>query len=204
MTDPVWRVPDEGPLVRESAATGDATSERSAKFAGVFASEDAFRAFYELALPRIFGYLVPRCGGDRSVAEELAQQTFTEAVRERAAFDGRSDPLTWLTAIARHKLADHYRRLDNEERRRLRLVVKEIAADKEGRAWRGIDEREAIVGALAALPALQRAVLVLHYADGLSVREIGGELGKSESSVESLMTRAREAFRRSYGDPTDG
>ena len=40
-------------------------------------------------------------------------------------------------------------------------------------------------------------------ADGLSVREIGSELGKSESSIESLMTRARDAFRRSYGEPTD-
>ena len=187
----------------ESAATGDATSERSAKLTEVFASEDEFRAFYERTLPRIFGYLFHRCGGDRSVAEELTQQTFSEAVRQRDAFDGRSDPLTWLTAIARHKLADHYRRLDNDERRRLRLVVKEIAADDEGRAWRRIDERDAIVRALGALPALQQAVLVLHYADGLSVREISGELRKSESSIESLMTRARDAFRRTYGEPTD-
>lgn len=189
--------------MRESTATGDATSERSAKLAEIFASQDEFRAFYERTLPRIFGYLVHRCGGDRSVAEELTQQTFSAAVKQHGAFDGRADPLTWLTAIARHQLADHYRRLDKEERRRLRLVVKEIAADKEGRAWHRIDEREAIVRALGSLPTLQRAVLVLHYADGLSVREISGELGKSESSIESLMTRARDAFRRSYGEPTD-
>lgn len=186
-----------------SAAVGDATSERSA-LKSVFASEDAFRAFYERTLPRIFGYLLHRCGGDRSVAEEITQQAFTEAVRQRDAFDGRSDAVTWLTAIARHKMADHYRRLDKEERRRLRLVVKEIATDSDGRAWQRIDEREAIIAALGTLPALQRAVLVLHYADGLSVREISGEIGKSESSVESLMTRARDAFRRSYGEPTDG
>ena len=189
--------------MKESAATGDATSERSTKLVAAFASEDEFRSFYERTLPRIFGYLFHRCGGDRSVAEELTQQTFIEAIRQRNAFDGRADPLTWLTAIARHKLSDHYRRLDNEERRRLRLVVKEIAADNEGRAWRRTDEREAIVRALGTLPALQRAVLVLHYADGLSVREMSGELGKSESSIESLMTRARDGFRRSYGEPTD-
>lgn len=188
----------------ESTAAGEASSERSAQLVRVFASEDDFRAFYERALPRIFGYLFHRCGGDRSVAEELAQQTFSEAVRQRSTFDGRAEPLTWLTAIAPHKLADHFRRLDKEERRRLRLVVKEIAADDQGRAWQRVDERQAIVSALGTLPALQRAVLVLHYADGLSVREISGELGKSESSIESLMTRARDAFRRSYGEPTDG
>jgi len=189
--------------VSETAATGDVISERSAELVAAFASEGEFRSFYERTLPRIFGYLLHRCGGDRSVAEELTQQTFIEAVRRRESFDGRADPLTWLTAIARHKLADHYRRLDSEERRRLRLVVKEIAEDNEGRAWQRTDEREAIVSALGTLPALQRAVLVLHYADGLSVREISGELGKSESSIESLMTRARDAFRRSYGEPTD-
>jgi RNA polymerase sigma-70 factor (ECF subfamily) len=189
--------------VSESAAASDMRTERSAQLDAVFASEDAFRAFYEKSLPRIFGYLFHRCGGDRSVAEELTQQTFSDAVRHRAEFDGRSEPLTWLTAIARHKLADHYRRLASDERRRLRLVVKEIAAADEDRTWRQTDEREAIVRALGALPALHRAVLVLHYADRLSVREVGRQLGRSESSVESLLTRARDAFRRSYGAPTD-
>ncbi len=187
----------------ESAATGDLTSERSADFARVFASEQAFRAFYDRVLPRIYGYLIHRCDGDVSVAEDLTQQTFIEAVKLHHAYDGRADPLTWLTAIARHKLADHYRRRETEERRRLRLVVKEIAADNEDGVWRQIDEREAIMRALATLPTLQRAVLVLHHADSLSVREISGELGKSESSIESLMTRARDAFRRSYVEPTD-
>lgn len=187
----------------ESAAASDPASERSVSLGRVFASESAFRAFYERALPRVFGYVLHRCGGDRSVAEELTQQTFSEAVRQRNTFDGRADPLTWLTAIARHKLADYYRRLDNEERRRIRLVVQEIAADAEGRAWRRTDEREAIIRALGTLPALQRAVLVLHYADGMPIREIGRELGKSESSIESLMTRARDGFRRSYGEPSN-
>lgn len=187
----------------QAAAPSDARSERSDRFAALFASEDEFRIFYDRALPRVFGYVFHRCGGDRSVAEELTQQTFSEAVRKRHTFNGSADPLTWLTAIARHKLADHFRRLDRDEHRRLRLVVREIATAAEDRAWRRTDEREAIVRALATLPALQRAVLVLHYADGLSVREIGVELRKSESSIESLMTRAREAFRRSYEEPTD-
>jgi RNA polymerase sigma-70 factor (ECF subfamily) len=169
--------------VTNPATTGDTATARAGELSAIFATEATFRAFYERALPRIYGYLFHRCGGDRSVAEELTQQAFSDAVRQRNTFDGRADPLTWLTAIARHKLADHYRRLDREEHRRLRLVVKEIAADREGHAWRRTDEREAIVRALGTLPALQRAVLVLHYADGLSVRDISRELAKSESSI---------------------
>lgn len=187
----------------EAAATRDSTAQRVEELAAAFGSEAAFRAFYERALPRIYGYLLPRCGGDRSVAEELTQQTFAAAVREHRAFDGRADPLTWLTGIARHKLADHFRRLDREEHRRLRLVVREITSEANALAWQRLDERESILRALRGLPALQRAVLVFHYADGLPVREIARRLGKSESATESLMTRAREGFRRAYGDPTD-
>ncbi|KRT63161.1 MAG: ECF subfamily RNA polymerase sigma-24 factor [Chloroflexi bacterium CSP1-4] len=81
--------------------------------------------------------------------------------------------------------------------------MREITSEADALAWQRLDEREAILRALHGLPALQRAVLVFHYADGLPVREIARRLGKSESATESLMTRAREAFRRAYGEPTD-
>lgn len=176
-------------------------ADRAASFASAFASETAFRAFYEQALPRVYGYLVSRCGGDRSAAEELTQETFVAAVRERRSFDGRSDPMTWLIGIARHKLADQFRRREREERRQLRLVVREVAVGSGASAWRAADERTEIVRALGALPTMQRAVLVLHYADGLAVREVAARLGKSEAAIESLMTRARDAFRKVYRGP---
>jgi len=184
--------------VTDSVASEQETAARRNAMAGIFASEASFRAFYALALPKVYAYLYNRSGGDAAVTEELTQQTFVTAVRERARFDGRADPLTWLTAIARHKLADHFRRLDRDERRRMRLVVREITVGSEARAWDRREERDAVVDVLASLSALQRAVLVLHYADGLSVREVGRELEKSESAIESLLTRAREAFRRNY------
>jgi len=184
------------PIASGSLDAGPA--DRAATLAAAFASEGAFRAFYDQALPRVYSYLVSRCGGDRSAAEELTQETFIAAIRERRSFDGRSDPMTWLTGIARHKLADHFRRREREERRRLRLVVREVAVDPDGATWRSADERAEILRALAALPAMQRAVLVLHYADGLPIREMAAQLGKSEAAIESLMSRGREAFRKAY------
>ena len=186
-----------------SVAAEEVTADRRATMAAIFASESSFVTFYERALPRIYGYLYDRCGGDEAVAEELTQQTFVAAVRERSRFDGRADVLTWLTAIARHKLADHYRRLDRDERRHIRLVAREIAVDPQSTAWNASDQREAMLGALAGLPALQRAALVLHYADGLPVRAVAHQLGKSESAIESLMTRAREALRQRFGEQSD-
>ena len=52
--------------------------------------------------------------------------------------------------------------------------------------------------ALAVLPAMQRAVLVLHYMDQLSVREVAHAIGKSEAATASLLARGRDAFRQAY------
>jgi RNA polymerase sigma-70 factor (ECF subfamily) len=179
-------------------------AQRTAEFQACFASEAAFRVFYDRALPRLYGYLVHRCNGDTALAEDLTQSAFSEAIRQRHAYDGRADPVTWLIGIARHKLVDHFRAEEREERRRLSLVVREIDLDRGDGAWRDADERELLVDALGRLTAMQRAVLILHYADGLPVREVAREIGKSESATESLMTRAREALREAYEEASRG
>src|SRR3972149_5001809 len=104
-----------------------ANPDWGSELASTFASGAAFRAFYDRALPRVYGYVYGRCG-DPAVAEELTQLAFTSAVHERARFDGRSDPITWLIGIARHKLAGHYRRVDRGERRRVCLFGREVTA----------------------------------------------------------------------------
>lgn len=62
----------------------------------------------------LFGYAVVRVG-DRDVAEDLVQETFLSAVRGLDDFHGGSQIQTWLFAILRNKIIDHFRR---ENRRR--------------------------------------------------------------------------------------
>src|SRR6185503_3623943 len=83
-----------------------------AEFRRAFENEAMFRGWYDRSLPRVYAYLASRCGGPGPLAEELTQQTFVEAVRSARTFDGRSDPMTWLIAIGRHRLADHFRALE--------------------------------------------------------------------------------------------
>jgi len=165
--------------------------------ADVFASEAEFDAWYAQVLPRVYGYVYSRCGRDAELAEELTQETFVDAIRHRRHFEGRSDPVTWLCAIARHRLADHYRRLDRQERGRARLV-REIDVEGADELER-TDERERIGHVLRGLPALQRAVLVLTALDGLTVRQASVLVGRSERATESLLARARAGFRAAYG-----
>ena len=164
----------------------------------VFATEAEFDAWYAQVLPRVYGYLYARCGHDPDLAEELTQETFVDAIRDRRGFAGRADPVTWLCAIGRHRLADHYRRLDRQERRHARLVreIDVVERDELARS----DDRDRIERALRGLPALQRAVLILTALDGLSVRQTAGLVGKSERATESLLARARAGFRDAYGD----
>jgi RNA polymerase sigma-70 factor (ECF subfamily) len=190
-----------GTSVREAPARRGLEAPVAETLHDAFADEASFDAWYELTLPRVYGYVFARCGRDHDLAEELTQVTFIEAVRHRASFAGRSDPVTWLCSIARHKLADHYRHLDSEERRHLRLVERTRDCDGDGSIdGLPVEEREVITRALATLPALQRAVLVFTALDGLSVREAAALLDRSESATESLLHRARAAFRRAYAE----
>lgn len=186
-------------LSPEVGATNE--TSRKADLTDVFATEPAFRAWYDVAAPRVYAYLHGRCGGDAALAEELTQQTFISAIRSRHGFSGRADVMTWLLTIARSRLVDHYRRRSREERRHLRIVVSEMGRPEhaEETLWRDRDTRDDILAALRALPSEQRAALVLHHVDGLSVREVARHLDRSESAVESLLARARRRFRELYG-----
>ena len=105
------------------AATVD---DRRIEFQAIFEDEERFRSWYDVAARRLYRYLYGRCGGDQALTEELTQQAFLHAVRHRDSYDGRADPITWLIAIGRNVLIDHVRQLAREERRRLRLVLREI------------------------------------------------------------------------------
>jgi RNA polymerase sigma-70 factor (ECF subfamily) len=170
-------------------------------FAAVVRDEARFRDWYDATLPRIYRYLAARCAGDDTLAEELTQQTFVEAIRQRDRFDGRSDVVTWMCAIGRNKLVDHYRRHGRDLRRHERLIADHPQAT-EG-PWRAAEARDAVRAAVAVLPADQRLALLFRYLDGLSVRDVARALGRSEKATESLITRARAGFRRAYGGSSD-
>jgi RNA polymerase sigma-70 factor, ECF subfamily len=169
-------------------------------FEELVANPVRFRLWYDDALPRVYRYLLARCG-DQSLAEEATQEAFVEAIRSRRRFEGRSDPVTWICSIGRHRLADHTRQDHRNASRQLRLI--HARPESENRAWREVDDREDVERALSTLAAEHRLALMLRYLDQLSVREIAGLLRRSESATESLLGRAREGFRRAYEGQTD-
>ncbi len=183
----------------------NSVTDRAREMDRIFGDAAAFDAWYEVAARRLYSYLYGRCGGDVELAEDLTQQAFVRAIHARGSFDGRSDPITWLISIARNLLVDDLRRRERDERRHLRLVVREIdMTTGDSDPWNTRDERAEVLAILGRLPASQRAALILHHVDGLSVRDTGVELGRSVSAVESLLSRGREQFRVLYEEQHRG
>ena len=157
---------------------------------------DASRAFYDYALPKVYGYFLRRCGGSVPAAEDLTQETFLAAVAELKKGRKPEAPIPWIYGIARHKLLDHYRRQQRDERK---LAAVQGAAEADDALLEPEDEdHDRAAAALAAVAATQRAALVLCYVDGLSVPQAANELGKSVEAVESLLARGRQSFKRAY------
>lgn len=158
----------------------------------------ALLALYDDALPQVYGYLLARCGR-RAVAEDLTAETFLAAVVACRRQPPPTPSTGWLVGIARHKLVDHWRASEREERG-LRAVGGERADAADH--W---DERlDALIAreVLEAQSGAHRAVLTLRYLDGLSVPEVARAIGRTVHATEALLARARGAFRHSYESVT--
>ncbi len=156
----------------------------------------ALLELYDAALPQVYGYLLSRCR-DVPLAQDLAAETFLAAVGAARRDPG---PLStgWLIGVARHKLADHWRRQEREQRklRKLRLVHAE--QDEADDPWDATLDAVLARQVLDELGAHHRAALTLRYLDGLPVPEVADHLGRTVHATEALLVRARAAFRATY------
>lgn len=159
----------------------------------------AFTTFVDNAIPRLNGYFLLRTAGNRPVSEDLVQETllaFTQSLKRRNVAE--TDWSNWLFAIARNKCVDFYRQRTSA----IALFdswsteIEDLSDDDP--AISQVADLDALVRLLEPLPEAQRYVLILRYAEGLSIRETADVLGKSEHAIESLLVRSRAALRRSY------
>jgi RNA polymerase sigma-70 factor (ECF subfamily) len=148
---------------------------------------------YDTALPHVYGYLLARCG-DAGLAEDLTAESFLAAVQAARTPGAPGPSVPWLIGVARHKLADHWRRAGREERR-LQLLDRQSAVDD---PWDAAIDRMRALEVLRRLGPHHRAALTLRYLDGLPVPEVARYLNRSVHATEALLVRARAAFRRIY------
>lgn len=154
---------------------------------------------YDDALPQIYGYLLRRCGS-RQVAEDLTSETFlaaADAVRRAAPPEVE---VAWLVGVARHKLADHWRR-QSRDQRNLRAVAADPTLNLDiDDPWECRLDALRARETLAGLVPQHRAALTLRYVDDLPVAQVAAVLERTVHATEALLVRARREFRSIYTD----
>jgi len=161
---------------------------------------------YDTALPRVYGYLLSRCGR-QALAEDLTAEVFLAAVDVVRREDPRLVTTPWLIGTARHKLVDHWRRQAREDR-----VLHALTADRAGPAatedpWAVRLDALRSQAVLDQLGPHHRAALTLRYLDDLPVPQVAALLDRTLHATEALLVRARTAFRQAYldtGEDDDG
>jgi len=155
----------------------------------------ALLELYDAALPEVYGYLLARCGR-RALAEDLTAETFLAAVAACRREPPPTPSTGWLVGIARHKLVDHWRAAERENRGEPAVAGPNIPDLTD--PWDAHLDALLAQEVLAEQSALHRAALTLRYLDGLPVGEVAHALGRTRRATDALLGRARAAFRRSY------
>ena len=165
--------------------------------------EAAYEELWHRFGPGLRRYATARLDGDDELAEDVAVQSLAAAVRNIRSFDPRRSTLApWLYGIARRVLVAELRR-----QRRRTVVPKSAEVNIE--ATRDVAASGDLASDLAARLEAQREVallarhlsdaememLILHFVEEFSMKEIAHIVGRSERAVYSLLHRAKEKAR---------
>ncbi len=158
---------------------------------------------FNIYADRVYTLVFHNVGRNQVIAEDISQEVFFHALKSAGTFKGNSSIFTWLSAIAHHKIADYYRRLERDHRfgnhslddpsLDPELIEDPNRSGKE--MTENTDTRITIEQALNALPLEYRQVIILKYVEDMSVSEICRVMDRSPKSIEGLLSRARKALK---------
>jgi len=167
--------------------------------------ERAFEAFGERFFKALYRFTAARLAGDRELTREIVQTALANALAKLAGYRGEASLLTWLCSCCRNEMLMHFRRR--------RTAAPEVELDEGLEPASGFagerpgDPETALLGreralmvhmALDGLPDRYARALEWKYLDRLAVEEIGRRLDVGAKAAESLLSRARQAFRTGY------
>ena len=174
-----------------------------------------FSQFFDDYFPRLFRFILRRTNRDAETARDVVQSALLKGLRNMASYRGEASLFTWFCQIARHECSDQLARqqaqartlvaLENDPSVRAALESLQWASDSEPEEVMQRDEsRELVHAALDYLPARYARLLEMKYVEELPVEHIAQRLGVTAISVQSLLARARKAFREAHETLTDG
>ena len=191
----VDRLPADGP----PPADPDLGDVRAAQ-----ADHAAFATLYRRYLDPVYGYSFYLLG-DHHDAEDATERTFLAALGAIDRYrDEGSTFRSWLFRIAHNQLANALRARSRQRAASLDAVPEPAAPDDPAQLATLADDARRLRAAVASLSEDRRQVVILRFVDGLTAREIGDVLGRSEGAIRVLQHRAlRELAARLERTPAD-
>jgi RNA polymerase sigma-70 factor (ECF subfamily) len=168
----------------------------------------AFDDFFKSSAPRLVAFIARRSALDPATLDDIVQCALIKAVRNLASYRGEAALFTWLTEICRHELADAHRKaarrpahLSLDEPDSMSRVEEQLRAPENQEPISQLyatNQRSEVMKVLQSLPPHYALALEAKYGDGMSVEAIAHQLGLSGIATQSVLARAREAFRRRW------
>ena len=169
--------------------------------------EAAFTAFFNVYAPKLASFAARRSSFLDATIEDIVQTTLIKAIKNLSRFRGESAIFTWLCGICSKEIINQHRKTVrqgetvgiNETTEQLETVLWIRAEDLDPATELELAEhRRAVARALNQLPASYSRALELKYGDDLSVDDIASILGVTTVAAQSLLARARVAFRKCW------
>ena len=168
----------------------------------------AFDEFFREYFPRLFRFTLTRTEGNADLAEEVVQRTMCIIVRKMGSYRGEALLFTWLCQICRNELVSVFRArgvvsqnsVPFEDIPEIRAAIESISEDPGSpeHSHAAAELARFVRVTLAHLPLRYASVLELKYIRGCSVAEIAAEMEMSTKAAESVLSRARVAFKEGF------
>ena len=149
---------------------------------------EAFAELYRCHVNRVYRYVLVRVGNVHD-AEELTAQTFLAAFEGIQGYRSEGSFAAWILGIARHKVADYFRR----HREALPLEAAVQVASPTMAVDEAVSQKillEQVTQVLKTLSSERAEAFSLRIFAGLSLSEISQIMGKSEAAIKMLVYRA--------------
>lgn len=171
--------------------------------------ERAFACFFDEYFSRLYRFVLTRLSGDEEATREVVQASLTRAIQKIDSYRGESALFTWLCVIGRNESIDWLRRnsrhrrhlVFTEDRPEIQAAIDAFNAPTSdspaGKAERS-EMARLIHVALDAIPTNYGNALEWKYIEGYSVKEIAQRLQLSPEAAQSVLARAKRAFREVY------
>ena len=166
--------------------------------------EEAWIATFRETLPELYAFVARRVGGERTLAEDVTQETWLRAVRSWRRDGPPREALAWLKTTARNLVLNHFRDAQRRPAERVDPALLDLDAGRPLPGGNGVAAAQAAASLQHGLSRLgerdARLVEAFHL-DGRSTRELADEQQTTERAIEGRLRRARNKLKTILEEP---